>query len=88
MDVGSDFVLLFSESPSRFIIEVLKEHQAELDDLLGGLPVGRLGEVTAGTASAATDGARLTVRGLDGTLVIDALMADLKSAWQRPLDWS
>ena len=31
---------------------------------------------------------RLTVRGLDDSVVIDAPVADLKAAWQRPLRWS
>jgi len=87
-DEGRDFALLFSESPSRFIIEVRPEHDAELADLLDGLPVGRLGEVTAAAGSGAAGRPRFTVRGLGGSLVIDADTAVLKAAWQRPLKWS
>jgi phosphoribosylformylglycinamidine synthase subunit PurSL len=87
-DTGSDFVLLFSESPSRFVVEVRPEHHAELVDLFGGLPVGRLGEVMSGRAPGEAAAPRFLVRGLDGSLVIDAETAALKAAWQHPLDWS
>ncbi len=87
-DAGRNFALLFSESPSRFIIEVRPEHHAELADVLDGLPVGRLGEVTAGAGSGTAGTPRLTVRGRDGSVVVDAETAALKAAWQRSLDWS
>ena len=58
-----------------------------LADLFGGLPLGRLGEVVAATRSARTPSPRLTVLGLDDSPVIDAPVADLKAAWQRPLRW-
>jgi phosphoribosylformylglycinamidine synthase len=78
-DAEHDGVLLFSESPSRFILEVRPGDVAPLADVFGGLPLGRLGEVTAV--------ARLAVAGLDGTPVIDAPVSELKAAWQRPLKW-
>jgi phosphoribosylformylglycinamidine synthase len=78
-DAAHDGVLLFSESPSRFLLEVRPEHAAAVADVFAGLPLGRLGEVTAGPS--------LTVLGLAGTPVIAAGVADLKAAWQRPLRW-
>jgi phosphoribosylformylglycinamidine synthase len=85
-----DAVLLFSESPSRFVLEVRPEHFDALAQLFSGqgLPLGRLGEVVgpARDASAPTS-PRLTILGLDGSPVIDASVTDLKSAWQRPLRW-
>ena len=53
-----------------------------LADLFGGLPLGRLGEVTGGRRTGGPR-PRLTVTGLDGSPVIDAPVADLKAAWQR-----
>ena len=76
-----DAVMLFSESPSRFLLEVKSENLRDLYDLFGDLPLGRLGEVTTGET------ARLVVVGLNGEPVIDAAVADLKSAWQAPLRW-
>ena len=46
-DAASDFVLLFSESPTRFVLEVRPECFDELAGLFDGLPLGRLGEVAA-----------------------------------------
>ena len=51
-DAASDLVLLFSESPSRFLLEVPPQSYAALADLVGSLPMGRLGEVTDGEAAA------------------------------------
>ena len=64
---------LFSESNSRFLLEVGSEHSDRAWDLLAGCQVARLGEVTA------TD--RLTVT-YGGKVCIDAPLADLKIAWQ------
>ncbi|MBX6314791.1 MAG: phosphoribosylformylglycinamidine synthase, partial [Isosphaeraceae bacterium] len=77
-DAAQDAVLLFSESPTRFLLEVRPEHLAEVTRLLQeAAPVGRLGEVV--------DEARVVVEGLQATAVIEASLADLKAAWQRPL---
>jgi phosphoribosylformylglycinamidine (FGAM) synthase-like enzyme len=87
-DAGCDFVLLFSESTTRFVLEVPIESFAELAGLFDGLPLGRLGEVAAQHEGEGIASARLTVRGLAGSVVIDASVATLKAAWQRPLHWS
>ncbi|MFO0910055.1 MAG: phosphoribosylformylglycinamidine synthase subunit PurL [Isosphaeraceae bacterium] len=79
-DAAHDGVLLFSESPSRFLLEVPAAHLDAFTDRFGGLPLGRLGEVTGS--------GRLVVRGLDDRPVIDAALVDLKNAWKRPLNWS
>jgi len=87
-DAVDDFVLLFSESPSRFVLEVHADCRGELAALLEGLPLGRLGEVTLASAQNEAASPRLTVRGLDDSVVIDARAAELKAAWQRTLGWS
>jgi phosphoribosylformylglycinamidine synthase len=81
-DAASDGVLLFSESPSRFLLEVRPDAYEALADVFGPLPLGRLGDV-----SEAADAPRLGVTGLDGTPVVDAPISALKDAWQRPLKW-
>ncbi len=86
-DAAADLVLLFSESPSRFLLEVPPQHHAALTDLLGTLPWGRLGEVDSGDPESASAAPRLTVTGLDESVVIEALVSDLKAAWQQPLSW-
>jgi phosphoribosylformylglycinamidine synthase len=82
-----DLVLLFSESPSRFLLEVSPRHHDALADLLGTLPWGRLGELVSSMPGRQTTPARLTVTGLDGSVVIEAAVDDLRAAWQQPLHW-
>ncbi len=86
-DAADDFVLLFSESPTRFVLEVRPQDAGELEDRLAGLPLGRLGQVWARPGGARVASPRLTVLGLDGSVVVDASVDDMKAAWQRPLNW-
>ncbi len=86
-DAGDDFVLLFSESPTRFILEVKPQDAVALEDRLVGLPLGCLGEVERGNGGDGLAAARLTVEGLDGSVVVDASVGDMKAVWQRPLNW-
>jgi phosphoribosylformylglycinamidine synthase len=87
-DAASDFVLLFSESPTRFVLEVPRECYRELCVLFHDLPLGSLGHVVARAQGLESAWPRLIVRGLADSVVIDASVADLKAAWQRPLHWS
>jgi phosphoribosylformylglycinamidine synthase len=97
-DAARDVVLLFSESPSRFLLEVAPVCYAALADLMGDLPLGRLGEVVRNGAEPQPGDRgteppptrilpRLSICGLDGRTVIDASVADLKENWQQPLRW-
>lgn len=70
-----DFVL-FSESNSRFLIEVAPENAGRVSEFLSGIPFAWIGETN--------DSGRLTVAGTEGTLVRETL-AGLKEAWQKPL---
>ncbi len=71
-----DDYLLFSESNSRFVIEVTPENAARVAEILSGVPFAWIGE-TAETG-------RLVIDGPRGTLVSENL-GDLKEAWQQPL---
>ena len=71
-------------SCSRF----LPEHHAALADLVGSLPLGPAGRGRfASPPGRQPRPRRLTVTGLDGSVVIEAPIGDLKAAWQRPLRW-
>jgi phosphoribosylformylglycinamidine synthase len=85
---AQDFLLLFSESPSRFVLEVRPDCCSELVRSLGDVPMGRLGEVTPGRPGRVGPSPRLTVLGREARVVLDASVDDLKSTWQRPLQWS
>ncbi|MFA5287435.1 MAG: AIR synthase-related protein, partial [Candidatus Omnitrophota bacterium] len=71
--------LLFSESNSRFIVEVEKNKQKKFEQALKGLPVGLIGCVGAKKY--------FKVHGLDGKICLNADINKLKSAWQKPLKW-
>lgn len=72
-----DAVMLFSESNTRFLIEVSPEKCVELEAVFAGLPLTKLGSVT--------DSGRLRIHRGDEYDTIDSSLDDLKSAWQRPL---
>ncbi len=87
-DAGHPVVLLFSESPTRFLIEVRAECVNAVRSLFAGLPHGEVGKVTPEIGDAESGSARLIVREGDDGVLIDANMAELKAEWQRPLRWS
>ena len=68
---------LFAESNTRFLLEVAPHHADTLESLFSGLPLLRLGTVT--------DARRLVLR--SERVHLDAELAALKDAWQRPLAW-
>jgi phosphoribosylformylglycinamidine synthase subunit PurSL len=74
-DMREDY-LLFSESNSRFLIEVEPVHADALETMMRGLPFAWIGETT--------DAGRMVVQGARSVLV-DEKLADLKEAWQKPL---
>ena len=76
-DIFSNEVLLFSESPSRVLLEVKPEHEAALLKALKGVPVKRVGLSMANPI--------LKVRGLDGSVIMEEPLAELKAAWQKTL---
>ncbi|HMC10419.1 MAG TPA: AIR synthase-related protein, partial [Pirellulaceae bacterium] len=76
----SETVLLFSESTSRFVIEVPPDKRAALESIFkaANVPFSCIGEVT--------DSDRLQIAGGQST-PIDLPIAKLKEAWQKPLRW-
>ena len=74
----SDAAILFSESNTRFLVEVAPEKEAEFLAALEGVAAAKIGSVNSGT--------KLTVKGIAGGNVIDAELANLKAAWLKPLD--
>jgi len=81
-DVGrieseSDEVRLFSESTTRFLVEVRPEHSTAFAKHFDNLPLLKLGKTTQEP--------RLRIAGANGEWLIWASLDDLKEAWQRPL---
>ena len=78
-DIDRDDTLLFSESNSRFLVEVSPEDRIEFERTMGLSTTALIGAVTG-------EG-RVIVRGLGGEVIIDQGLTELKNAWQRPLKW-
>jgi phosphoribosylformylglycinamidine synthase II len=72
----ADF-LLFSESNSRFLVEVAEKDKTAFEALMKGKAYAEIGKVTKNP--------RLKIRGLKGSVVVDAPVADLRAAWKRTL---
>jgi len=70
---------LFSESNSRYIVEVEPENYDAFAKLMLNLPFGQIGKVT--------DNNMLVVKAEDGTAVIESDIDSLKQAWQKTFDW-
>jgi phosphoribosylformylglycinamidine (FGAM) synthase-like enzyme len=77
--VERDDSLLFSESPSRFVITVSPENRDRVEAVLEGIPFGQAGKVGKD--------ARFQIRGMSGDLVVNATVGELKIAWKEPLLW-
>jgi len=69
-----DAKLLFSESNSRFVIEVEPQYTSEIESLFDGLPITELGTVIAEPVLSFGD-------------LFSVGVIELKTAWQKPLDW-
>lgn len=75
----SDTARLFSESPTRFVLEVKPENTAALREVFAGLPLAKVG-VTVKEP-------RLRIAGENGEWLVWAKLDELKEAWQKPLRW-
>ena len=71
-----DFVL-FSESNSRFLVEVSEKARDEFEGLMKGKICTEVGRVIKSP--------RLCVKGLAGGVVVDASLGDLLRSWKRTL---
>jgi len=72
----NDFVL-FSESNSRFLIEVSEKAKQDFEALMNGKVCAEIGRVTKTP--------RLCVHGLNGEVVVEASVCNLLASWKRPL---
>jgi phosphoribosylformylglycinamidine synthase len=77
--MARDDFILFSESNSRFLVEVAPEDREEFERTMGSATFACIGEV------ATSD--RFEVHGLKGNKVLTLPVALLKEAWQKPLKW-
>ena len=78
---GRNDFILFSESNSRFIVEVDKRRQKAFEKILDSkrVPYGLIGCVSRSE--------EFKVYGLDGKICVRADINELKESWQKPLRW-
>ena len=75
----SDETRLFSESCTRFVLEVKPENAAALKELFGNLPLTKIGTTTKEP--------RLRIVEANGEWLIWVKLSELKESWQKPLRW-
>ncbi|MFA5059577.1 MAG: phosphoribosylformylglycinamidine synthase subunit PurL [Candidatus Omnitrophota bacterium] len=77
-NMRNDFIL-FSESNSRFVVEVAKNDQKDFEKCLKEIPFGLIG---------CTDNKKvLTVYGLNNDICVKVDVDFLKQSWQKKLKW-
>ncbi len=77
--IDRDDTILFSESHSRFIVEVEPEKQRAFAKILKGVPARCIGRVE--------ESPEFLIYGLKKNVCVNAHIDDLKEAWQAPLRW-
>jgi phosphoribosylformylglycinamidine synthase len=74
-----DDYIFFSESNSRFLVEVDAANEAQFIKSMKGITMAQIGHVKQEET--------LEVIGLAGEEIMNAALSELKEAWQQPLRW-
>jgi phosphoribosylformylglycinamidine synthase len=74
-----DYKILFSESNSRFLVEVSKEKAKNFEKIMKGCVFSKIGEVTKKK--------KLVIIGIKGNEVINEYINELKRTWKETFDW-
>ncbi|MBD3384601.1 phosphoribosylformylglycinamidine synthase subunit PurL [candidate division KSB1 bacterium] len=74
-----DDIAIFSESNSRFLVEVEEKNGQRFDNLLSDCACKKIGRVM--------DNNTVKIRGLNGIVRIEQDMETLKQSWQKTLGW-
>ena len=77
--IDRDDFIFFSESNSRFVVEVAPGNKEKFEEVMGNTSFAQIGQVT--------NSELLEVYGVDGKKVVAASLGELKEAWQKPLRW-
>ncbi len=77
--IDRDDFILFSESNSRFLVEVAPENRDKFEEIMSGVSFAAIGQVI--------DSNVLEIYGLNGKKVVASSLGELKEAWQKPLRW-
>ena len=74
-----DDFILFSESNSRFIVEVAAKDKEKFEKTLKDVSFANIGTTN--------DTGKFEVTGSNGKKLVSETIGDLKEAWQKPLRW-
>jgi len=77
--ISRDDFILFSESNSRFLVEVSPEDKLEFERVMAKASFACIGQVT--------DAELLEIYGLSDKRVVNKPICELKETWQKPLGW-
>ncbi len=77
--INKDDLILFSESNTRFLLEVAPKDRHQFEKMMAGFDCAAIGEVISDRS--------LKIYGLSGEQVLSTPLAELKEAWQNPLRW-
>ncbi|MHA2247531.1 MAG: phosphoribosylformylglycinamidine synthase subunit PurL [Candidatus Hodarchaeales archaeon] len=75
-ELTKNYQILFSESNTRFIVEV--NQPEEFENVMKGISFSKIGY---------TEGERLIIKGLSGKQIIDERICDLKEIWKKTFNW-
>jgi phosphoribosylformylglycinamidine synthase len=76
--VDRDDFLLFSESNSRFLLEVPDEARPQFENVMRDKPFARIGWIIKRP--------HLRVFGINGRVIVDTPISDLQASWKRELE--
>ncbi|HUU62487.1 MAG TPA: phosphoribosylformylglycinamidine synthase subunit PurL [Dehalococcoidia bacterium] len=77
--MNRDDLILFSESNTRFLLEVTPKDRHQFEKMMARFDCAAIGKVTSDRI--------LKIYGLSGEQVLSTPLAELKEAWQNPLRW-
>ena len=76
-NLNRDDFILFSESNTRFIVEVEKKNKSEFERIFKDVPFANIGKIE--------DTKKLIIYGLNGNVILNEDINKLKESWQSPL---
>ena len=77
--IERDDFILFSESNTRFLVEISPEDKQAFEKAMAGVDFAETGKVTKDK--------KLEVHSRNGKAIVKADIDELKEAWQKPLRW-
>jgi len=77
--IDRDDFILFSESNSRFLVEVAPASKDKFEEVMQSISLAAIGQVASSEV--------LEIHGVDGRRVLVKSLGELKEAWQKPIRW-